>query len=52
MSMYRETLEKQDQFTLIIAPPELKNYPLLQPGNADKLFEIGYKKNKKRVEKQ
>jgi NTE family protein len=49
LSMYRDTLEKQGQFTLIIAPPELKNYPLLQPGNAEKLFEIGYRKTRKEL---
>jgi NTE family protein len=47
LSMYKDTLEKQGRFTLLIAPPELKNFPLLHPGNAEELFKIGYNKTRK-----
>ena len=42
LSMQKEIVEKRSKFDLFIAPPELKNYNLLDPGKAEELFEIGY----------
>jgi NTE family protein len=49
LSMYRDILEKQNKFTLLIAPPELKKYAILDPGKAEELFEIGYNKTRKEL---
>ncbi len=53
LSMSKEIVEKMKKFHLFIAPPELKDYKILDPDKAAELFEIGYKatidklKNKK-----
>lgn len=44
LSMYKDIKDKRARFTILIAPPELKNYALLDPGKAEELFEIGYKR--------
>jgi NTE family protein len=49
LSMHKDLIEKQARFTLLIAPPELKNYALLDPGKAEELFEIGYNKTRKEL---
>jgi NTE family protein len=49
LSMYKDLLDKQNRFTLLIAPPELKKYALLDPGKAEELFELGYNKTRKEL---
>jgi NTE family protein len=43
LSMSREVMEKSKKFNVFIAPPELKNYKILDPEKAAEVFEIGYK---------
>ncbi len=43
LNMSKEVLEKSDRFDLFIAPPELKNYKILDPEKASEVFEIGYR---------
>lgn len=42
LSMSKEILEKAKKFNLFVAPPELRNYKILDPEKASELFEIGY----------
>ena len=42
LSMSREIIEKSKKFDLFVAPPELRNFKILDPEQADVLFEIGY----------
>jgi NTE family protein len=49
LSMHKDLVEKQAKFTLLIAPPQLKNYALLDPGKAEELFEIGYNSTMKEL---
>ncbi len=42
LNMSREVMEKKERFDLFIAPPELKNYKILDPEKAVEVFEIGY----------
>jgi NTE family protein len=43
LSMSKEILEKAKKFNLFVAPPELRNYKILDPEKASELFDIGYK---------
>lgn len=43
LSMSKEIYEKAKKFNLFIAPPELRNYKILDPEKAVELFEIGYR---------
>jgi NTE family protein len=43
ISMSKEVAEKSKKFDLFIAPPELKNYKMLDPEKAQEVFDIGYK---------
>ena len=43
LSMSKEISEKAKKFDLFIAPPEMRNYKILDPDKANELFEIGYK---------
>jgi NTE family protein len=43
LSMSKEIYEKAKKFDLFIAPPELRNFKILDPEKATELFEIGYK---------
>jgi NTE family protein len=42
LNLYKEALEKSKKFDLFIAPPELRNYKILDPEKAEDLFNIGY----------
>ncbi len=42
LNLYKEALEKSKKFDLFIAPPELRNYKILDPEKAEALFNIGY----------
>ena len=43
LSMNQEVTEKADKFDLLLAPPELMNYGILDPEKAEELFTLGYK---------
>jgi len=43
LSMSKEIIEKSKKFDLLIAPPELRNYKILDPEKADEVFAVGYK---------
>jgi NTE family protein len=43
LSMTKEISEKAKKFDLFVAPPELRNYKILDPEKAAELFMIGYK---------
>ncbi len=43
LSMSKEVREKSSRFDLLIAPPELCNYKILDPEKAEELFQLGYK---------
>lgn len=50
LSMSKEVYEKSKKFDLFVAPPELRNYKLLDPERAQELFEIGYKATNQKLE--
>jgi NTE family protein len=43
LSMSKESYEKAKHFDLFIAPPELRNYGILDPEKSHDLFDIGYR---------
>jgi NTE family protein len=43
LSVSKEVLEKSAKFDLLIAPPELSNYNILNPEKAQEMFDIGYR---------
>lgn len=49
LSMSKEIQEKSKKFSLFIAPPELRNFKILDPEKAYELFEIGYKATKEKL---
>jgi NTE family protein len=49
LSMSKEIIEKAKKFDLFIAPPELRNYKILDPEKAEELFEVGYKATKEKL---
>jgi len=49
LTMSREIGEKAKKFDLFIAPPELKNYGILDPEKAEDVFRIGYKATKEKL---
>jgi NTE family protein len=49
LSMSKEIIEKAKKFDLLVAPPELRNYKILDPEKADELFSIGYKATKAKL---
>jgi len=46
LNLSREVLAKAAKFDLLIAPTELKNYPVLDPENSEEVFRIGYEATK------
>jgi len=46
LNMSREVVEKKNKFDVFIAPPELRNYKILDPEKAIEVFEIGYNATK------
>lgn len=42
LSVSRELNEKAGKFDLLFAPPELKDYKILDPSQAGELFDLGY----------
>ncbi len=49
LSMSREINEKSKRFDLFIAPPELRNYAILDPEKSQEVFNIGYKATKEKL---
>jgi NTE family protein len=43
LSMSKEVIEKSRKFDLFIAPPELRNFKILDPEKAEEVFMVGYK---------
>ncbi len=46
LSMSKEIIEKARRFDLFVAPPELRNYKILDPEKARELYLIGYNATK------
>jgi NTE family protein len=42
LSMSKELKEKSGKFDLLVAPPELTNYKILDPEKAEEVFNVGY----------
>jgi len=49
LNMAKELDQKEKKFDIFIAPPELKNYKILDPEKAIEVFEIGYKATKDKL---
>jgi NTE family protein len=43
LSVSKEVVEKSGKFDMLIAPPELKDYKILDPEKANEMFDIGYR---------
>lgn len=50
VGMSKEINEKSKRFDLLIAPPELKNFKILDTLKAGELFDIGYRATKQKLE--
>jgi len=51
ISMSKEIIEKAGKFDLLIAPPELENFKILDPEKAEDLFELGFKTTMEKLNK-
>jgi NTE family protein len=49
LSMSKEIHEKAKKFDLFVAPPELRNFKILDPEKAEDLFELGYRATKEKL---
>jgi NTE family protein len=49
LSMSKEITEKSKKFDLFVAPPELRNFKILDPEKAEELFSVGYKATKEKL---
>jgi NTE family protein len=49
LSMSKEIIEKSKRFDLFIAPPELRNFGILDPEKAEELFSVGYNSTKEKL---
>jgi NTE family protein len=49
LSMSKEITEKAKKFDLFVAPPELRNFKILDPEKAEDLFELGYRATKEKL---
>lgn len=43
LSMSKEVSEKARRFNIMIAPPELRNYKILNPEKSEEVYEVGYR---------
>lgn len=50
LSMSKEISEKAKKFDLFVAPPELRNFKILDPEKAEDLFELGYKATRDKLD--
>jgi NTE family protein len=49
LNQAKEAEEKRKKFDLLIAPPELKKFGILEVESADAIFDLGYKKTKEKL---
>jgi NTE family protein len=49
LSMSKEITEKAKVFDLFVAPPELRNFKILDPDRAEDLFSVGYNATKEKL---
>lgn len=49
LSMSKELTEKSKKFDLLIAPPQLKKYAILDPDKAKEVFMVGYNATKEKL---
>lgn len=49
LSMTKEVVEKKGKFDLLVAPPDLRNYGILEQEKAVELFTLGYKATKEKL---
>jgi NTE family protein len=49
LSVSKEVAEKSKKFNLFIAPPELRNYKILDPEKAEEVFLVGYNSTKEKL---
>jgi NTE family protein len=49
LSMSKEVNEKAKKFNLFIAPPELRNYKILDPEKAEEVFILGYNETREKL---
>jgi NTE family protein len=49
LSMSKEVNEKAKKFNLLIAPPELSNYKILDPEKSEEVFRVGYLATKEKL---
>lgn len=49
LSMSKEIAEKSKRFDMFVAPPELRNFKILDPEKAEDLFSVGYEATKEKL---
>jgi NTE family protein len=49
LSMSKDVIEKAKKFDMFIAPPELRNFGLLDPERSQELFDLGYFATKEKL---
>lgn len=49
LSMSKDVIEKAKKFDLFIAPPELRNYGILDPEKSQEIFDLGYFATKEKL---
>ncbi|MCE5347924.1 MAG: patatin-like phospholipase family protein [Bacteroidales bacterium] len=49
LNMSKEVLEKAGKFDMLVAPPDLINYGVLDPEKAEEIFQLGYKATKEKL---
>ena len=49
LNMTKEARDKSGKFDLLVAPPELRNYGILDPGKAVELFDLGYRSTREKL---
>jgi NTE family protein len=49
LSMSKDVVEKSKRFDLYIAPPELRNYGILDPEKSQEIFDLGYSATKEKL---
>jgi NTE family protein len=49
LSMSKEVSEKADKFDLLVAPPDLRNFGILEQDKAEELFSLGYNATKEKL---
>jgi NTE family protein len=49
LSMSKEVFEKADKFDMLVAPPDLRKFGILEQDKADELFSLGYCATKEKL---